>query len=392
MDIIRLSKGIQPEIVNWRRQLHKVPEIGFNLKRTYRFITELLEVMNIEYKTAADTGIIALIRGKAGGKTIALRADMDALPIIEETGLPFASSNECMHACGHDAHVAMLLGAAKILSENKEKFSGNVKLLFQPAEENLGGAQIMIKEGCLDNPRVDAVFGLHIGSLSKEVGNGMIGIRKGPMMASVDRFYIKVFGKGGHGASPHECIDPVIIACEIVTSLQKIVSREINPVNPAVLSIGKISGGAAFNIIPEVVILEGTVRTLNDNDRMYVEKRIREIVKSITEANRGDYQIEYINAYPVLINDDEMTDKLGKSAAKIVGTDNVIELSNPVMGAEDMSYYLREIPGAFFYLGSNNPDKGIIYPHHNSKFNIDEDVLWKGTAVFLQTVLDYLKS
>jgi amidohydrolase len=390
MDIINYSKGIQREIVNWRRELHKMPEIGFSLEKTSEFIIERLKEMNIEYRLTAETGIVAIIRGEAKGRTVALRADMDALPIKEETDLPYASSNGSMHACGHDAHVAMLLGAAKILSENKKALSGNVKLLFQPAEENFGGAQIMISEGCLENPKVDVIFGLHIGSLSREVGNGMIGIRKGAMMAAVDRFIIRIIGKGGHGAAPHECVDPITVACEVVASLQKIVSREINPVNPAVLTIGQITGGTAFNIIPKEVVLEGTVRTLNNEDRTYIENRITEIVKFITKANKAEYIIDYENSYPVLMNNDLATDKLSTAAAKIIGKDKIVELKNPVMGAEDMAYYLQEVPGTFFYLGSNNENKGIVYPHHNSQFNIDEDVLWIGTAVFLQAVIDYL--
>ena len=391
MDIINYSKAIQMELVNWRRQLHKIPEIGFKLEKTSEFIIARLKEMDIEYKIIAETGIVAIIHGGEKGGTVALRADMDGLPIKEETDLSYASSNGCMHACGHDAHVAILLGAGKILSENKKALLGNVKLLFQPAEENFGGAQIMIEEGCLDNPRVDVIFGLHIGSLSKEVGNGMIGIRRGAMMAAVDKFIIRIIGKGGHGASPHECIDPITIACEVVASLQKIISREINPVNPGVLTIGQITGGTAFNIIPKEVILEGTVRTLNDEDRTYIESRIREIVKFITKANRAQYIIEYENVYPILVNDDITTDKLSVAAAKIIGKEKIVELRNPVMGAEDMSYYLQKVPGTFFYLGSNNENKGIVYPHHNSKFNIDEDVLWIGTAIFLQAVIDYLE-
>ena len=391
MDIINYSKAIQMELVNWRRQLHKIPEMGFKLEKTSEFIIARLKEMDIEYKIIAETGIVAIIHGGEKGGTVALRADMDGLPIKEETDLSYASSNGCMHACGHDAHVAILLGAGKILSENKKTLQGNVKLLFQPAEENFGGAQIMIEEGCLDNPRVDVIFGLHIGSLSKEVGNGMIGIRRGAMMAAVDKFIIRIIGKGGHGASPHECIDPITIACEVVASLQKIISREINPVNPGVLTIGQITGGTAFNIIPKEVILEGTVRTLNDEDRTYIESRIREIVKFITKANRAQYIIEYENVYPILVNDDITTDKLSVAAAKIIGKEKIVELRNPVMGAEDMSYYLQKVPGTFFYLGSNNENKGIVYPHHNSKFNIDEDVLWIGTAIFLQAVIDYLE-
>lgn len=392
MNISEAAKKIQDDIINWRRELHKIPEIGFELWNTSKFITSRLEEMGIEYKIIAKTGICATIYGEANEYTVALRADMDGLPINEESGLPYASNNGCMHACGHDAHIAMLLGAGKILSENKKTLRGNVRLIFQPAEENIGGAEKMIEEGCLDSPKVDAIFGLHIGKLSNEIDNGMVGVMGGAMMAAVDDFSIKIIGKGGHGAAPHECVDPIIIASEIICGVQKIVSREISPANPAVVTIGKIIGGSAFNIIPDEVCFEGSVRTLTREDRKYIENRISDIVKYGALANRAEYEINYMKKYPIVINNEALTNKLAMAANKIIGEKNVVFLKKPVMASEDMAYYLQKVPGVFFYLGSNNTDKGIIYPHHHPKFNIDEDVLWMGSAIFAQAVIDYFEN
>ena len=230
MDIDRYVNDIKHEIINWRRELHTIPEIDFDLFKTSQYIKNELDEMGIPYvNMMAKVGICAIINGCTDGPTIALRSDMDGLPIKEETGLSFASENGYMHACGHDAHMAMLLGAAKILSKNKDKLTGNVKLFFQPAEENEGGAKPMINEGCLDNPKVDAIFGLHVGDFFKEVGHGMVGVHHSTAMASVDKFIVKVIGKGGHGGSPHNCCDPIVATCEIISSLQRIVSREISP-------------------------------------------------------------------------------------------------------------------------------------------------------------------
>ncbi len=389
MDVIKTAKDVHSDVIQWRRKLHQIPELGFELHKTSRFVRERLEEMGIEYEVIAKTGICAIIKGSKPGPTIALRADMDALLLKEETGLPYASTNDNMHACGHDAHTAMLLGAARILSENKDKLKGNVKLFFQPAEENEGGAQPMIEAGCMENPQVDAVLGLHVGALFKEVGAGKIGIHYGPAMAAVDKFSVKVRGKGGHGAAPHMCVDPIATACEIITNLQKIVSREINPTHPAVLSVGTIRGGTAFNIIPEVVEFEGTVRTTDPRDREFIQKRFKEMCETIARANRAEVEIDYLNHYPAAINDEEFTQQFVKSAENVIGKQNIVELRKPTMGAEDMAYFLQKAPGTFFFLGTNNPEKGIIYPNHHPKFDVDEDVLWIGPALFVQAVLDF---
>lgn len=384
---------IEKEIINWRRELHKIPEIGLYLPQTVNYIKTELDNMGIEYYTLVNgNAVVGLIKGKSEGKTIGLRADMDALPIKEKTGLEFASTNGNMHACGHDGHVAILLGVAKVLNENRDKFTGNVKLLFQPAEEFPGGAKPMIEEGALENPKVEAIMGVHIGNLGKDGPIGSIEVCYGPMMASMDRVYIKVNGKGAHGAYPHKSIDPVIIASEIVLALQSIISRETNPVEPAVLSITRIQGGFNHNIIPDLVELEGTVRTIDENTRRRIARRIEEIVKGITQVHGGDYEYLYDFGYPVLINSEEFTKNFVESAKKIINEEEIIEGIEPVMSSEDIGYFLQQVPGTFFYLANPGKIDGEFYPHHNPKFDIDERLLWKGAAIIIQATIDWLNN
>ncbi len=392
MDVINEVKKIEKDIISWRRDLHKIPEYNFELSKTSEYIQNKLREFNIEHRVVAKTGIIATIYGKNDGLTIGIRADMDALAIKEETNLPFKSENDgYMHACGHDAHVSILLGAAKILAENKDKINGNVRLIFQPAEETTGGAKIMIEEGCLENPKVDMIIALHVGSSFKEVKNGQIGIRRGPMFASCDSFLIKVKGKGGHAAHPNICVDPILISAEMITSLQKIVSRELNPLHARVITVGMIKGGTDFNIIPEDVMFKGTIRLLDKNDRDFVGERIKTIISNIAEANRATVEIDYNQYYPAVINDDNITSKLIESVKKVLDEEKIVDIKEPVLGAEDASYYLNEIPGTYFMLGSvKEHDDGNVYPHHHPKFNIDETVLWMGTAAFVQFVCDNL--
>ncbi len=391
MNAKQCAQDLHSDIIEWRRRLHQIPEIGFDLFQTCQFVKDRLNEMGISYENMAGTGVLATICGEETGPTIALRADMDGLPIKEETGLDYASVNGNMHACGHDAHTAMLLGTAKILAENKNLLKGTVKMIFQPAEETTGGAKIMIDEGCMKNPHVDAVIGLHIGQLFKEVGDGQIGIRYGSMMAAVDSFIVNVRGQGGHGARPHQCIDPIIASAEMITSLQRIVSREIDPTHEAVLSICMIQGGTTTNVIPEAVEFKGTIRTLDKDDRLFIEKRFKEICSSIAHANRAEAEITYGKFYPAVVNDEDFTRFFAESAAKIVGKRNIVEIKTPGMGAEDMAYYLLETKGTFFSLGSFRSDRDTQYPHHHSKFDINEDVLWIGPAVFAQTVIDFFK-
>lgn len=390
-DIKKEVKKIEEDIISWRRDLHQIPELGLELPQTTKYIRDRLDEMGIEYKLLVNgNGIVGLIKGNGEGKTIAIRADTDALPIQEETGLPFASTNGRMHACGHDGHAAMLLGVAKVLNNNRDKFKGNVKLLFQPGEEYPGGAKPMIEEGALENPKVDAIIGLHAGRLSEDVSKGKIGICYDNMMASMDRVLIKIKGKGGHGAYPQISIDPIVIAAEVVTALQNIISRETSAVEPAVLSICRITGGFNQNIIPDEVELEGTIRTIDNETRKRIDNRIEEIVKGVVSAHRGDYEYIYDYKYPPLINDPDFTAKFIESAKKIIPEEDIVELKDPLMGGEDMAYFLEEVPGTFFFLSNLKEIDGKVYGHHTSKFALDEGEFWKGTSLFIQTALDFL--
>ena len=389
MDFKQAAKDIHYEIVAWRRDLHKVPEKSFALHQTSNYVRRQLECMGIPYHTVAQTGIVALIQGGNPGPVFALRADMDAVELMEETGLPYASGNGCMHACGHDAHTAMLLGAAIIIQNHKQQLNGHVKLIFQPAEEAEGGAEPMIREGCLDDPKVDAIIGLHIGQIFPEVGTGQIGVGCGPVLAASSAFYISVKGKNTHGSTPHLGVDPIPAAAEMILALQRITSREMNPSSPAVLTIAQINGGNSFNIIPKHVTFKGDFRTVDEGEKEFIKKRIVQIYNAIAAANRAEVDIEFIKDFPATVNDHTFSRAFAKSAGKIVGNVNIVELKKPDMGNEDFSYFLERVPGTYFFLGSHNPRKGIDYPHHHPKFDIDEDVLWIGPAVFAQAVFDY---
>ncbi|NLY84775.1 MAG: amidohydrolase [Tissierellia bacterium] len=392
MDVLKLIKEVEQDIINWRRELHQIPEVGLDLPQTSAYVAEQLRKMGIPYREKVGvSGIVGLIEGGQPGKTIALRADMDALPIKEETGLPFASKNGNMHACGHDAHTAILLGVAKVLNENRDKLKGNVKLIFQPAEEGPGGAKPMIDEGALENPKVDAVMGLHVGNLTDNVKEGIIMVSYDSMMACLDRFRVKLIGKGCHGAYPETGIDPVAMAGYFITKLQTIVSREIGATDPAVITVGKINGGYAYNIIPDKVELEGTVRAVDQEVSEYIAKRIEDLAKGTSEVMRGKYEYEYVFGYPPLVNDEEFTKDFVESAKKVIPEEDIVIMKKPVMGGEDMAYFLREVPGTFFFVNTPKAIDGQYYPHHNSKFDIDEDLFWKGAAAMLQATIDYLE-
>lgn len=390
--LYREIEKIKLDIIKWRRELHRIPELGLELPKTSEYIKVQLENMDIEYDEFMDgNGIVALIKGGNHGKTIGIRADMDGLPIKEETGLEFKSENDNMHACGHDGHMAALLATAKILNSNKEDLNGNVKLIFQPGEEYPGGAKPMIEEGVLENPKVDYIIAAHIGELSKEVEFGNIGLKYDSMMASMDRFYIKVKGKGCHGAYPELGIDPIIMTAEIIQAIQNIKSREIAAIEPCVISICKVNGGTNQNIIPDSVEIEGTVRTLNKETQVYISKRIEKVVKNITSAYGGTYDYEYEFKYPPLINNNGEVSRLKKILENSILKDNITIINNPLMGGEDMAFYLERIPGAFFYLSNLKALQGEKYNHHNSKFNFDEEELWKVVYIFLSYVYEHLK-
>jgi amidohydrolase len=390
MDIKRLSHDVSNSVINWRRDLHKIPEIGLLLPLTSKYICSQLDIMGIDYESGVglEHAIVATVRGNCDGNCIALRADMDGLPIREETGLEYASDNGYMHACGHDAHVAILLGAIKVINQLKHTFSGTVKFLFQPGEEISGGAKPMIEGGALEG--VDAIIGMHVGHITDEISSGHALLNAGSMMACLDRFTVDVKGVGAHGAYPQDSRDSIVMACQIVTALQEIISRELDPVEPGVITVGKIHGGSAYNIIPDEVHFEGTARAVNQKTREYIAKRIKEISKSIAEGFRGSAHCEYYYGAPPLVNDEKFTLKVYNSIIKAIGEDCVHLKSRPVMGGEDFSYYLEKIPGTFIFLSTPMQIDGQDYPHHNSKFALGEEYFESGVAIFVQATLDFL--
>ncbi len=392
LEIKKIAKQLQDQIVFWRRDLHQIPEVGLNLPQTEKYILEVLDKIDCQIETRfSNSGLIAMISNSYDSKsrTIAVRTDMDGLNIKERTGLPYSSKNKSnMHACGHDAHMAIVLGAAKILSELKDNFRGKIKFIFQPGEEGPGGALPMIKEGVLDN--VDAIIGFHIG-IFPELKNGQIGVSYGPTMACLDKFSIKIKGKGGHGAQPEFTIDPVVISASLIQELQTLISREISPTHPGVISVGKVSGGTAYNIIPEVVNILGTARFIYSSDREKFSKRMGKLAHMIAEAKGASVNYNYKFGYPPLINEKKFTDFFVNSIKKIIKENNIIKLKNPSMAGEDMAYYLKEIPGCYFFLGGLKRKDGKQYPHHHPKFDVDESVFWLGTAVLVNVVLDWLK-
>lgn len=381
------KKDICDYIVKNRRSLHQMPEVGTNLPNTRAFVIKKLEELKIEYiKNKKDSGIVAVIKGSSGNKTIALRADMDGLPIEEETDYDFASKNGNMHACGHDAHTAILLGAAKILIENKDKINGTVKLLFQTGEEVAEGAKIIIEEGALDD--VDSVFGVHIGTLASNVESGVFVIQEGPIMASVDKIVIKVIGKGTHGATPEFGIDPIVIAADIIMSLQSIITREISATDSVILSLCKINGGSAFNVIADTVEIEGTIRTFNEEVRDFFVNRIKEKAKDIAKSMRGECKVDVYKFTPVTNNNHKITNDIKSLAQKIFSKESVLqERFTPTLGGEDFAFFMEKVPGCFC-LFSTKTDKNI--PHHNSKFEIDESKLDMPVVLMANWVLEFL--
>lgn len=387
INFLAKAEEIKDLLIEYRRDFHRNPELGFEEHRTSDTIKEFLDNEGIEYFETAGTGICALIKGKEG-RTVAIRADMDALPIQDMKTCEYSSRNAGkMHACGHDAHTAILMGAAKILNGMKDSLVGNVVLLFEPAEETTGGARIMIKEGVLEKPYVEAVIGLHV---DENIDSGMVGVKKGVVNAASNPFTIRIKGKGGHGARPEATVDPVVIASSVVMNLQTIVSRELTPTVPAVLTIGTINGGTAQNIIPEEVVLSGIIRTMTTEHREYVKMRLREIAEGVTLSLRGTCQVDIEESYPCLYNDEVMLELLKESAGEQLGEENVIDLSEPSLGVESFAYFSMERPSVFYFLGCRNEDKGITHPAHSNKFDIDEDCLAAGVAVHCAAAYKYL--
>lgn len=385
---------IEAELKENRRYIHMHPELSFREYNTSSFIQKKLDEMGIKYVSGiAENGICAYIYGNKNiesesMKSILIRADMDALPIDEVSDKPYKSQNKnVMHACGHDAHVAVLLGVCKVLNNFKDKFGGVVKAVFQPGEETSGGALPMIEEGVLENPHTDVCVALHCDS---DLDCGTIRVKPGSLYASPDDFRITVKGKGGHGAEPHNCIDPIMISASIIQALNNLISRETDPFDNAVISVGSIHGGSATNIIPDSVEIQGTARSLTNEVRGFLKKRIGETAEGICKTFGAECEYEYTELFPPLINDEKLAEDVYNSACRSLGKDKCVWGGAPTMAGEDFSYFSQNRPSVLFKLGCRNKSLGIVSPIHHSSFDIDENCLKTGVKVFVGFVLDYL--
>jgi amidohydrolase len=389
---VRLDiRSLQPELVEWRRRLHQQPELGFQEKLTSEFVSQKLQEWGIEHQTGiAQTGIVAIIKGGKinSGKVLAIRADMDALPIQELNEVPYKSQHDgVMHACGHDGHTAIALGTAYYLQSNRQNFAGTVKIIFQPAEEGPGGAKPMIEAGVLKNPDVDAIIGLH---LWNNLPLGTVGVRAGALMAAVECFKCTILGKGGHGAMPHQTIDSIVVAAQIVNALQTIVSRNVDPIDSAVVTVGELHAGTKVNVIPDTARMSGTIRYFKPDLKGFFKKRIEQIIAGICQSFGASYDLEYWELYPPTINDVGMAEFVRSQAEQVIETPLGIVPECQTMGGEDMSYFLQAVPGCYFFLGSANPAKDLAYPHHHPRFDFDETALPMGVEIFVRCVEKFL--
>jgi amidohydrolase len=396
-------QALQPQIIAWRRQLHQKPELGFKEQITAEFIVQKLQEWRIEHQAEiANTGIVAIIKGKrqeARGErqdtefikepVLAIRADMDALPIQEENEVDYRSQHDgVMHACGHDGHTAIALATAYYLSQHCDTFAGTVKIIFQPAEEGPGGAQPMIAAGVLKNPDVDAIIGLH---LWNNLPLGTVGVRSGALMAAVECWRCTILGKGGHGAMPHQTIDSIVVAAQVVNALQTIVARNVDPLESAVVTVGELHAGTALNIIADTARLSGTVRYFNPTLSELIPQRIEQIIAGICQSHGASYDLEYWRLYPPVINNADIAELVRSVAAEVIETPIGIVPECQTMGGEDMSFFLQEVPGCYFFLGSANPTKNLAYPHHHPRFDFDETVLQMGVEIFVRCVEKFFR-
>ena len=388
--ILKKVAEIENRVIEIRHQIHQNPELSFAEKETAKLAAAEMKKLGFEVEeNIFGTGVCATFinSNKEDAKTLLIRADMDALPVEEKNDLEFKSKNKgVMHACGHDGHTAILIGTAMLLKELAADFDGNLKFLFQPGEETSGGAEGMIKAGVLENPQVDAAMGLHLWGSTEE---GIVEYKSGALMASPDRFNLKIIGKGGHAARPHNTIDPIPIAAQIISSLQNIVSRRIDPLESAVISVGMIEAGKTHNVIPDQVELKATVRSLKKEIREKLPQYIESVIKNTCQIYGAEYELDYIFGYPAVINDPQMTNIIKTAAQKILGPEKVREKEKAEMGGEDFSYFGREVPAVFYYLGI--APQGEIVNHHQSDFKFNDTVLKTGVAVMAQAALDFFK-
>jgi amidohydrolase len=387
IDIHRLVADQKDLIIDLRRTLHRIPETAYTEKKTSAYVANYLNDLQFEVKTGiARYGVVGLMKTGRPGPTLMIRADMDALPLKEDTGLAFASEHEgVMHACGHDAHMAMVLGAATVLNTIKDELAGNIKFLFQPAEEGPGGAKPMIEAGVMESPKVDYCIGGH---MWPDIPEGTIGVRPGPFMAAMDRFDIKIKGKGGHGAMPHLCVDALEVGAQIVNALQRIVSRQMDPLEPTVVTVGTFHAGTAFNIIPAEAELSGTTRTFNPDIWNAWQARLEKVVRGVCESMGSDFELTYGQGYPVTINDKSMAGIVHHCAEMVVGEDRVV-VPQKTMGGEDFAFYLQKSKGCFFALGVGREGAAAV---HNPSFDFNEDVMLLGLETYCRVALELLGS
>ena len=382
-------KPVGEQVVLDRRHLHAHPELAFQEHDTARFIADRLQSHGLEVRTGvAQTGVVGLLRGGRPGRTVLLRADIDALPIQEENDVPYRSQRpDVMHACGHDGHTAILLNAARVLTERRERLAGNVKFMFQPSEERPpGGALPMIEQGVLDDPKVDAAFGLHVNAM---LPTGTIAARAGATQAAADTFRIEITGQGGHAARPHLCVDTVLVAAQVVTALHTLVAREVNPIEPAVLTVGMLQAGTAPNVIPPAALLAGTVRTFDPELRQQMARRVEEVAAGIAGAMGAESRCEYSFGYPSVINDGAMTELVAEVARELVGSERVTH-GERAMPADDFAYVLERVPGCYFRIGVSDPAGGPPSGNHHPRFDLDESALPLGVEMFVRVVERYL--
>lgn len=390
MDLLNQARNLADQIIADRRDIHAHPELAYKETRTAALVADRLHDLGIDVRTGVGgTGVVGVMEGGKPGRTVLLRADMDALPIQEVSARPYVSRNEgVMHACGHDGHTAMLLAAARLLSERRSSLIGTVKFMFQPAEEGGFGAAKMLEDGLMESPNVDAAFALHVDSLLEA---GRIQIQPGPMFAAADRYTILVRGRGGHAAAPNLTIDPVVVAAHIVIALQTLVSREVAPHERAVITLAELHAGTAENIIPDTVEIKGTMRNYNPALRSYLEGRIRELSAGIATAMRASVDIDWRPGYPPLVNHESGADLVRRTAEEEIGPGTAV-VREPTMGAEDFSYLLERVPGAMFRLGTRMEEWTMRKPHHTADFDLDESALPVGTAMLAATAIRYLES
>ena len=390
--IFQEARAMQEQLVTWRRMLHQVPETGLVLPKTTELLKQWLRQMGLTWQEYSGHSGLTVRIGRGSGKTVALRADMDALPILEDTQLPYASANGNMHACGHDANAAMLLGAAQLLQARAGELNGDVLLIFQPGEEGPGGAEPMTRDGVLNG--VDGIFALHIGDLAGKFPTGHVAVSYGSTFAADDQMLITIKGLGGHGSAPERCVDPVAAAALVINNLQYIVSREISPHDAVVVTAAGVEAGRkTFNIISDTAVVRGTIRNASPDTRDYVLRRIREIAQYTARMLRAECTVEFLDGYPALVNDKGMVDAFIRSAGKLLPPEQIHVLPHGILGGEDAAFFFQMVPGCYFFLPglAPCPVDGTIYGAHHPRFCLDESVFWRGAGLLAQSAADWLE-